>query len=223
MTRSPDRQMRLVVFDLDGTLVDSLRDLAESANDLLAESGAPRLSQEAIGLLVGDGAATLVAKAFAAAGVPQPSGALARFLELYNSRLLRFTAPYPGIPELLEALSGRMRLAVLTNKPLTATNAILDGLDLTRFFDRADVIGGDGPYPRKPDPSGLLHLVSQARAVPGETVLVGDSIFDWRTAVAAGTRAALARYGFGFRGLSIDGLDVSVTLLDRPLDLLSVL
>jgi phosphoglycolate phosphatase len=223
MTRSPDRQMKLVVFDLDGTLVDSLQDLAESANDLLSECGAPRLPQETVGLLVGDGAATLVAKTFAVAGIPQPPDALVRFLELYNARLLRFTKPYPGIPDVLDMLSRRVTLAVLTNKPLAATRAILDGLNLSRFFSHDLVVGGDGPFPRKPDPAGLLHLVATVNVTPDQTLLVGDSVFDWRTAAAARTRGALARYGFGFRGVALEELDGSALLLDRPLDVLNAL
>jgi len=215
--------MRLVVFDLDGTLVDSLQDLAESANELLSECGAPRLPQETVGSLVGDGAATLVAKAFVTAGMPQPPEALDRFLNLYNRRLLRFTKPYQGVRELLDTLSRQLKVAVLTNKPLASTRFILDGLDLSRFFGPNDVIGGDGPFPRKPDPSGLLHLVSQADVDPGETLLVGDSVYDWRTAVAARTRGALARYGFGFRTLPLDELDASAVLLDHPLDVLKAL
>ena len=212
--------MKLVVFDLDGTLVDSLRDLAESANDLLSECGARRLSQETVGLLVGDGAATLVAKAFNTAGSPQPPGALGRFLELYNRRLLRFTKPYPGVPEVLEALTERVQLAVLTNKPLASTLTILDGLALSRFFHAGRVIGGDGPFPRKPDPAGLRHLMAHVSVDGEQTLLVGDSVFDWRTAVAARARAALARYGFGFRSVPLDELAGSAILLDQPSDLL---
>lgn len=215
--------MKLVVFDLDGTLVDSLQDLAESANELLQECGAAQLSQETVGSLVGDGTATLVAKAFAASGTAPPPVALSRFLELYNRRLLRFTKPYPGIPEVLNALSKRRELAVLTNKPLASTRTILDGLGLSRFFDPDHVIGGDGPFPRKPDPSGLRHLVALAGVDPADTLLVGDSVYDWRTAVAAGARGAIARYGFGFLTLPLDELDASALLLDRPLDLLTAL
>jgi len=123
---------RLIVFDLDGTLVDSRRDLAESANALLAEYGCPALDEHAIGRMVGDGAATLVARALAAAGCPPATEALPRFLAIYNGRLLRCTRAYPGVPELLEHLAARAALAVLTNKPLAATRQILEGLDLAR-------------------------------------------------------------------------------------------
>src|ERR1700704_5168461 len=92
-----DVGFRLFVFDLDGTLVDSRRDLADSANLLLASAGAPPLSEEAIGHMVGDGAVTLVARVFAVAGVTAPADALARFLAIYDTRLLEHTRPYPGM------------------------------------------------------------------------------------------------------------------------------
>jgi phosphoglycolate phosphatase len=212
----------LIVFDLDGTLVDSRRDIAESANAVLQECGYPAHSEEAIGRMVGDGAAVLIARAFAAAHAPAPPDALERFLQVYDRRLLRHTRPYDGVPLLLEHLRDRATLAVLTNKPLFATREILDGLHLGPVFgDR--VLGGDGPHPRKPDPAGLLHLVAGARVTPAETLMVGDSVIDFRTAKAAGAGVCLARYGFGLHGLSADELSPKDLLIDRPLDLLELL
>src|SRR6266581_811092 len=125
---------RLIIFDLDGTLVNSRRDIAESANALLETCGARSLPEEAIGRMVGDGAATLIARAFAASGIEPPADAVDRFLAIYDTRLLKFTRPYPQVPEVLEALGARTPLAVLTNKPLAATRSILSGLDLARHF-----------------------------------------------------------------------------------------
>lgn len=212
-----------MVFDLDGTLVDSKRDLAEAANDTLVSFGAPPLAEDAIGRMVGNGAPLLVARAFAAAGAPKPAGALERFLAVYDARLLVHTRPYPGMLDVLEQLSARATLGVLTNKPLDATSRILDGLDLARFFSRDLTIGGDGPFSRKPDPGGLQYLMSAAGASPGETALVGDSVVDWRTAAAAGTRICLARYGFGWEGFPIGELQPTDWILDRPADLLRFL
>jgi phosphoglycolate phosphatase len=220
---SSHSRFRLIVFDLDGTLVDSLRDLAESANALLDESACEPLSREAIGRMVGDGAATLVARAFAAAGRVQPPGALARFLTLYNARLLKFTRPYPGMLEALAALSARATLAVLTNKPLGPTREILDGLGLAHYFRPECVVGGDGPFARKPDPAGLFHLVKSTGAAAVETILVGDSIVDWRTARAARTAVCLARYGFGFQGFPLSELGSADLVADQPGDLLDFL
>jgi phosphoglycolate phosphatase len=214
---------RLLVFDLDGTLVDSRRDLAESANALLAEDGCAALPEDAIGRMVGDGAATLVARVFAAAGRVPPPDALTRFLAIYNSRLLKFTRAYPGIDEVLGTLGALAQLAVLTNKPRHATCQILDALGLARHFPPAQVLGGDGPFPRKPDPSGLHHLIREAAATPGDTTMVGDSVIDWRTARAAGTHACLVRYGFGFEGFPVDDLDADDRVVDSPAALLTCL
>jgi len=212
----------LVVFDLDGTLVDSRRDIAESANALLEECGCAPLAEEAIGGMVGDGAAMLIARAFDAADCAMPADALARFLRIYDTRLLRFTRAYEGIPELLGVLVSKYTMAVLTNKPLQATRAILDGVQLTRYFgDR--VLGGDGPHPRKPDPSGLLGIADRTSVAPAQTIMVGDSLVDLRTAHAAGARACMARYGFGFHGPILEELDRVDLLIDHPLDLLTFL
>jgi phosphoglycolate phosphatase len=165
--------------------------------------------------MVGDGAATLVARAFAAAGVAQPPNALARFLEVYNGRLLAHTRPYPGIAELLEAISTRATLAVLTNKPLDATLVILDAFGWMRFFG-SRVIGGDGPLARKPDPAGLRALMTQAGVRPEHTLLVGDSPVDWQTAVAAGAVACIARYGFGSHTFPWPALRPEDIALDDP-------
>jgi phosphoglycolate phosphatase len=213
---------RLIVFDLDGTLIDSRRDIAESANALLEACGGRPLPEETIGRMVGDGAATLVARAFAAAGVELPPDALDRFLAIYDTRLLKHTQPYLQMPEVLDALGARMPLAVLTNKPLAATRAILSALGLAGHFDRDAVVGGDGPFPRKPDPAGLRHLVSRAGVPAAAALLVGDSFVDWKTARNASTSICMARYGFGFEGFPLDELSPSDLLIDTPADLLTL-
>ena len=172
-----------------------------------------------IGRMVGDGAPVLVARAFKAAGFEMPADAIDRFLALYHGRLLRYTRPYDGIPELLAELAPRAALAVLTNKPMEPTLAILDGLDLLRYFPADHVLAGDGPFPRKPDPAGLRHLMASAGATADGTVLVGDSVVDWRTAAAAATKVCLARYGFGWEGFPIDQLQPDAWVVDSPRDL----
>jgi phosphoglycolate phosphatase len=213
---------QLVVFDLDGTLVDSRRDIADAANALLESCGAAPIPEARIGGMVGEGAATLVARAFKASGIARPADALARYLEFYDARLLNHTRPYDGIPDVLEALSQRGALAVLTNKPIASTRRILDGLDLARFFSAGAVLGGDGPFPRKPDPAGLLHLVAQANAGAASTLMVGDSAIDWRTARAASTRVCLARYGFGFDSLPLHELAQDERVIEAPRELLTL-
>jgi phosphoglycolate phosphatase len=211
--------IRLFVFDLDGTLVDSLRDLADSANALLTSYGAVPLDTATIGGMVGDGAAKLVARACAAVGVA-PRDALPKFLEIYDAKLLAHTRPYDGMPEALASLAaGGASLAVLTNKPLGATRRILSGLQLAKFFDDDAVVGGDGPWPRKPDPSGLLHLCERAAVTPAETMLVGDSFVDWQTAHGAGTAICMARYGFGFLTFPAARFDGRERFIDAPAEL----
>lgn len=189
--------MPLIAFDLDGTLVDSRRDLALAANLLLAEYGAEPLAVEQVTAMVGDGARVLVTRVLRAAGLPSVDvqAALDRFLAIYDAHLLDHTRPYPGIGELLEALEGRATVALLTNKPTHHTERMLVELGLRHRF--ATVIGGDGAFPRKPDPAGLLHLAASAGVAPDHSVMVGDSMVDVETAQRAGTHMCVARYGFG--------------------------
>ncbi|HMD34971.1 MAG TPA: HAD-IA family hydrolase [Vicinamibacterales bacterium] len=210
---------RLYVFDLDGTLVDSRRDLADAANALLEECGGAPLAEERIGRMVGDGAAVLVSRVFAAAGVSLPPDALPRFLALYDRRLLDHTKPYAGMIETLDALRERAPMAVLTNKPLAATRRILDGAGLAPFFGDA-VVGGDGPLARKPEPAGLQHLASAAGVGLASTLLVGDSVIDWETARRASARICLARYGFGFDGFPLEQIRSDDHVIDTPTDLI---
>lgn len=186
----------VVAFDLDGTLVDSRLDLAESANTMLSTFGVAPLPVDTVASMVGDGARQLVARVLSAGGVEgDVSAALDQFLAIYGSRLVANTRPYPGTVEAVERLARQHALAVLTNKPEGLSRRILDAFGLTRFF--SDVIGGDSGFPRKPDPAGLRHLVAQAGSVPDRTVYIGDSMIDVETARAAGTGLIVARYGFG--------------------------
>lgn len=189
----------LIAFDLDGTLVDSRRDLADSVNALLAELSRPPLPEAIVGTLVGDGAKQLVERALAASHVDTPPpDALARFLHHYDARLLVHTKPYDGIPDLLEELRSRgMRLAVLTNKPQGAAEHVLAGLGLTKWFD-AGIVGAEAAYPRKPDPAGLIATAANANVPILRTMLVGDGAQDIETARRAGAQVCVARYGFGY-------------------------
>jgi phosphoglycolate phosphatase len=211
---------RLIVFDLDGTLVDSRRDIADAANALLVSCGAAPIPETEIGRMVGDGAARLVARAFEASGVVRPPDALARYLALYEERLLNHTRPYDRIAAVLGQLRTRAALAVLTNKPIASTRRILGGLDLAHFFPADAVLGGDGPFPRKPDPAALRHLMAAAGSDAEATLMVGDSVIDWQTAHAAPARVCLARYGFGFDSVPVDELAPEDRVIDAPADLL---
>jgi len=212
----------LLVFDLDGTLVDSGRDLADSGNALLASYGAAPLDEARVVGMVGEGAATLVARLMAARGISsEPGEALARFLALYNERLLVHTRPYAGIREALEDVRSWARLAVLTNKPAAATTRILEGLGLRRPFEW--VIGGDGPFARKPDPSGLQWLMREAGVDGARTVMIGDSVIDLRTSRNAGTHVCLTRYGFGFANCPADAFRGDELFVDVASELPQVL
>ncbi len=210
----------LVVFDLDGTLVDSRRDIADAANALIVQCGGAPLDEDRIGRMVGHGAGRLVSNALAAAGVAEPPDALARFLALYDARLLVHTRPYDGMHEVLASLSRRAALALLTNKPLAETRRVLEGLALAPYFPAGAIVGGDGPLPRKPDAAGLRQLMAQAGAAAASTILVGDSHVDWRTARNAGTDICLARYGFGFETFPTGELSGHETVVDAPSELL---
>ena len=208
----------LIVFDLDGTLVDSSRDLSDSANALLGMYGAAPLDEASVVRMVGEGAATLVRRVLAARELDaDPREALAAFLALYDDRLLAHTRPYPGIPEALDALRGWARLAVLTNKPGAATDRILEGLGLRARFEW--VIGGDGPLGRKPDPAGLRSLMQAAAVHTRATVMVGDSFIDLRTAHNAGAHVCLARYGFGFSSCPPDAFRGGELFVDTAAEL----
>jgi phosphoglycolate phosphatase len=188
--------MHLIVFDLDGTLVDSSLDLANSTNELLASYGAPALPVETVTGMVGEGAKMLVARAIRKVDVEVDlAAALDRFRAIYDRRLLDHTRPYEGIPDLVRQACQRAALAVLTNKPQGPTRRILEAFDLASSFRW--VLGGDSGFPRKPDPAAVRHLMMQADASGAETLFVGDSMIDVETARRAGVRICVARYGFG--------------------------
>ena len=216
-----DSSRFLVVFDLDGTLVDSARDLADAGNALLAGHGITPLPRAQIVRMVGDGARELVRRLLAASALHVPlDSALERFLEEYDRRLVATTRPYDGTVEMLDRVATIARLAVLTNKPEYATTRLLAALDLNRYF--ADVIGGDSAVARKPDPAGLRSLVERAGLRSTRALMVGDSVADVRTAVAAAVPACLTRYGFGFAQVPKDERSAVAYEVDRPSEIATI-
>ena len=194
----------LIAFDLDGTLIDSRRDLADAVNVLIVELGGVSLSEEAIGRLVGEGATLLVRRALDAAGLGDRPAAVSRFLEIYDSHLLNHTRLYDGIADAVRAARQYGRVVVLTNKPTLPSERILSALGVRDLFD--EVVGGDSPLPRKPDPAALFAMMRTAGASPDRTLLVGDSAIDLETAQRAGCRCCLAAFGFGYHNLPPDRL-----------------
>ena len=211
----------LIAFDLDGTLIDSHRDLAESANQLIVELGGKPLPEEAIGRMVGEGAALLVKRALDAAGLDHPTAALSRFLEIYDTRLVNHTRVYDGILEALHLARRQARLGVLTNKPLGPTKKLLDAFAISDLFEC--VIGGDGPYPRKPNPEGLFAMMTSTGVARQRTLLVGDSGIDYETAQRASVRCCIVAYGFGFRTFSRDRVEGGNAVVDDAAGLRDVI
>jgi phosphoglycolate phosphatase len=205
-----------VAFDLDGTLVDSVDDLATSVSELVTSFGGRPLEQDEVALMVGEGAGVLVKRALASAGLdPDTPGALERFLEIYDGHLLDTTKPYDGVPDMLQLASRHARLSVLTNKPVAPSRRILEALALLSYFD--DVVGGDTPLGRKPEVRGLSALANGAQHV----MLVGDSPIDWETATAAGADFVWARYGFGAK--RFDQPPDTPYVIDRPAEFPAIL
>lgn len=208
------------MFDLDGTLVDSLRDLHESLGEVLASRGRRPPSPDEVRAMVGDGARRLVEKALVATGgLPDVAvtDAIAReFLEVYSARPSRYTAPYDGMIEVVDALRGRgLKLGVCTNKPRAATLAILDATGLARRFDA--VVAGDDVPRRKPDPAHVLAACAALGLSAGEVAMVGDGPHDLLAAAGAGARPIGVRWGYG----AVDSVPAEY-VADAPRDLLSV-
>jgi phosphoglycolate phosphatase len=192
--------VRLLVFDLDGTLVDSKVDLANSVNHALGSFGHPALPHPVIYSYVGDGATMLIRRAVGEGDNGTLSAVLDLFLAHYRRHLLDTTVPYPGVAESLREWSGAYQMAVLTNKPLDMSRQILSGLSLDRHF--VDVIGGDSLDSKKPHPDGLLHIMRTRGASPGETLMIGDSRNDVLAGKKAGVRTCGVTYGLGTDGFA---------------------
>ena len=187
----------LLVFDLDGTLVDSVPDLRAALNEMLRERGRPPLSLPQVKRMVGDGAPAMVARALAATGreAIDAGGALARFLEIYEANPVRLTRLYPEVRRTLTELRRRgYRTAICTNKPQRATIAVVEGLGLGDLFD--GIAGGDHFPVRKPDPGHLLGLIAQLGARREASVMIGDNENDAAAARAARVPLILMRYGY---------------------------
>lgn len=188
--------LELIIFDLDGTLIDSKRDLANAVNAARIHMGLAPIEDERVSSYVGNGAPVLMRRAMGPeASEEDVQKALDYFLRYYGEHKLDFTRLYPGVKESLDRMrDSGARLAVLTNKPVRVSQAIVDGLGLHDHFFR--VYGGNSFDQKKPDPVGILKLMEETGTSAEATLMVGDSSVDVRTARNAKVKAAGLTYGF---------------------------
>jgi phosphoglycolate phosphatase len=215
----PAGSLRLLVFDLDGTLIDSGADLCASVNAMLRKFGRPELPQDVISTYIGDGAARLVSRSL---GEPDDraflDSALAYFLDYYREHKLDHTYVYPGVFASLDSLrleppGAQRSMGVLTNKPIGPSLAICEALGLSPYFFR--IYGGNSFATKKPDPEGLLALMQEAGVTAQETLMVGDSDVDILTARNAGVWSIGCSYGLSPHTLTTVPPDC---LVDSPAD-----
>jgi len=212
----PDRiretpPLTALLFDLDGTLVDSVADLRTAVNNLRAERHLPPLPLTKVRACVGDGATALVQRTLPAGTFS--SNALQRFLTLYSEVLLDQTRPYPGIVDFLAARR-HWPLAVVTNKPEGMTHTLLAGLGLDIYFPV--IIGGDTLTEKKPHPAPVLAALKSLRCRAKDAVMIGDHHTDLRAGAAAGARTCFCAWGIGDDdGLPADYRAATVADLQR--------
>jgi phosphoglycolate phosphatase len=218
---------RLLVFDLDGTLIDSRIDLCNSVNAMLSHFGKYTLAEPTVASYIGDGASTLVRRALAHAHLvadePDPHDdtfiveATSWFIDWYRVHKLDYTYVYPGVLESLALIRERhpaLPMAVLTNKPVHPSRDICRHFNLDRYCYQ--IYGGNSFESKKPDPEGLLTLIAEAERLtstlilPSETVMIGDSHVDVETARACGVRSLGCTFGLSPESLAAAGPDMSV-------------
>jgi phosphoglycolate phosphatase len=212
--------VRAVVFDLDGTLIDSEKDLVTSVNAMLRQVGRHELAEELIASFVGSGASVLVSRALGeGTGAEDVKKALAIFLGHYEQHKLDVTRAYPGVEETLQELQARdCPLAVLTNKPTEISKRILEALGLSRYFRL--IYGGNSFPSKKPDPLGARTILREFGIAAEQGLMVGDSEVDVQTARNAGMRVVAVNYGFGTHDRGAHPADAYV---DRPEELLPLI
>lgn len=211
------KNIELIIFDLDGTLIDSLDDLANATNHMLLSLGKPAATLEQVRSYVGQGARRLVEKALPAATADEIERGLALFLAYNEEHIVDRTRLYPGALETLTALrEAGLMLAVVSNKNVALCNKVLTTLSADGFF--ASVVGADSLAERKPSPEPLLKVLRDLGVPPERAIMVGDSIND----IAAGQAAGMATIGctFGYGDLAeIEDADFLIDSLPELLKL----
>ena len=206
-------KVQALLFDLDGTLIDSKRDLVQSVNATLRELGRAELSEDLVASYVGSGAPVLINRALGrAASADEQQSALNFFLAHYDEHKLDFTREYPGVRVTLEKLRD-VPMAVLTNKPVNISVRILQGLRLAEFF-RA-IYGGNSFATKKPDPLGANTLLMELGISGSESAMVGDSEVDVQTARNAGMISAIVNFGFGTHDRKTYPADIYLDRMDE--------
>ena len=213
-------EVSTLIFDLDGTLIDSQGDLIHSVNAMLRELGRQELAEETISGYIGHGAPQLVAKALGEGCTEEErQRALQFFLSYYEMHKMDTTCAYPGVAETLDKLAKRpAAMAVLTNKPVRISVRILEELELAKYF--RVIYGGNSFETKKPDPLGARTILKELDAAPEKALLVGDSEVDVQTARNAGTLAAAVNYGFGVHDRVANPADI---YLERFCELVALL
>lgn len=211
--------MDLLIFDLDGTLIDSKLDLAHAVNATRRMMLLPPLDHEIIYSYVGNGAPVLIRRAIGPeASDEELQRALDFFLDYYREHMLDYTVLYPGVKETLEALRSKGRkMAILTNKPVRISKAILDGLGVGEHFTH--VYGGNSFDQKKPHPVGIDTLLAETATDRSRALMVGDSAVDIRTARNARIAACGVTYGFQPESLITDPPDYLIDRMEQLLEL----
>jgi phosphoglycolate phosphatase len=213
-------QVKLLIFDLDGTLVDSAPDICLAVNHAVAPYGLADVSLAETIELIGEGAAKLIAGLIEkrAPGLDAKE-VLERFLSYYSAHLADHSRPFPGTEEVLASLADK-RKAVISNKLESFSVRLLDAVGLLPYFDY--VAGGDTHSEKKPSPVPILSVLSRFGVAPGEALFVGDSVYDVRASIAAGVRAVAALYGYGAPGFA-DGADHTMARIGELPDIVGQL